>query len=260
MSIVFPFVTLYVIEYVYQEQSYIYTTFAETLIYAVSFQVFLLFWEQEEKEFIMNYTDERSSKIFLSTYRGPYIRNPVTDELNEFESEGGLVSGIKNAICGIIIGTLLVVMGAIFYGCRSLLLAITEPLHSFSTTGFSLPHVISYLIFFFIVDLLALLATDRIIRLLVRLQNPPTDEEESQWVETLTFFYLFGLELVPPAFFLFLEPFNDTSCYADSCISEIELYVYSRIIITFLVSIARFSYIFFFNYLKSRQEHRKEHA
>lgn len=73
--------------------------------------------------------------------------------------------------------TLLVIMGGVFHGCRMLLIDIYDPLSSFVINAISLPHMIAYLVFFFVADLAAIIATDRIISLMVRLQNPPTDED-----------------------------------------------------------------------------------
>jgi hypothetical protein len=104
----------------------------------------------------------------------------------------------------LIIVALLVIMGAVFYGCRMLLIAIYDPLSNLVVSRISLPHIISYLVFFVVIDLAAILATNRLIALMVRLQNPPTDEEEEDWRSTLRFFYLIGLELIPPFFFFIL--------------------------------------------------------
>jgi hypothetical protein len=52
---------------------------------------------------------------------------------------------------------------------------------------------------------------------MIYLQNPPSDEDERQWKDSLTFFYLLAIEMIPPFFLLILEPFSRTSCYANSC-------------------------------------------
>jgi hypothetical protein len=52
---------------------------------------------------------------------------------------------------------------------------------------------------------------------MIYLQNPPSDEDERQWKDSLTFFYLLTIEMIPPFFLLILEPFSRTSCYANSC-------------------------------------------
>jgi hypothetical protein len=53
-------------------------------------------------------------------------------------------------------------------------------------------------------------------------------------------------------FFFIIEPFSGTSCYANACSEEIVFYIYSRYIITFLVSIAQLIKVIFFRYLKTR--------
>jgi hypothetical protein len=82
---------------------------------------------------------------------------------------------MMNTLCALIIITLLVIMGAVFYGCRMLLLAIYDPLSNLKVSSLSLPHIISYLVFFIVIDLAAIIATDRLISLMIYLQNPPTD-------------------------------------------------------------------------------------
>lgn len=84
MTISLPFALLFITETVFGSKVYLYTTLCETLLYAISYQIFLHFWEITEKEYINNYSDSVSSKIFLSNYRGPYKRNLLTDEVNEF--------------------------------------------------------------------------------------------------------------------------------------------------------------------------------
>lgn len=68
-------------------------------------------------------------------------------------------------------------MGAVFYGCRMMLLAIHDPMAALKISSLSLPHIVAYLVFFVVIDLAAIVATNRLISLMVRLQNPPTDEE-----------------------------------------------------------------------------------
>jgi hypothetical protein len=62
-----------------------------------------------------------------------------------------------------------------------LLLAIFDPLSAYVVSFISIPHIISDIVFFFVADLAAIIATDRIISLMVRLQNPPTDESKREW-------------------------------------------------------------------------------
>lgn len=82
---------------------------------------------------------------------------------------------VKNIICLIIIGALLAAVGGIFHGCRMLLVRIYPSLAALVARFFSVPHLLSYLLFFLIVDIFRYLATDRIINLMVLLQNPASD-------------------------------------------------------------------------------------
>ena len=77
-------------------------------------------------------------------------------------------------------------------------------------------------------DLLRILAIDKVIEWLIKLKNPPTDESARKMAHDLKFLYLLGVELIPPFFFLILEPFQRTTCYSSSCVDEMIFYVYSR--------------------------------
>ena len=84
-----------------------------------------------------------------------------------------------------------VIIGAIFHGCRMFLLEIYEPLSSLTFNGIiSLPHIIAYLLFVVVEYLFRLILVKKIIKVMIYLQNPPSDEEEREWEDTLTFFYV----------------------------------------------------------------------
>jgi hypothetical protein len=138
---------------------------------------------------------------------------------------------VLNLVCMTIILALLVASGAIFYGCRMLLVSIYEKYSNLNVSYISFPHFVSYIIFFVTMDLLRFFATDHIMEFLVFLKNPPTDEDARTYAHNFRFFYLFGIELIGPFFFYILEPFNNNSCYARSCINEILDYAYCRYLI-----------------------------
>lgn len=81
----------------------------------------------------------------------------------------------------------------------------------------SLPHIIAYLLFVVVEYLFRLILVKKIIKVMIYLQNPPSDEEEREWEDTLTFYYVLTIELVPLIFMLFIENFSSLSCYANSC-------------------------------------------
>jgi hypothetical protein len=81
-----------------------------------------------------------------------------------------------NTLCALIILTLLVIMGAVFHGCRMMLIEIYDPLSHLVVSRISLPHIIAYLLFFVFSNLAGLIATDRILAFMVNyLQNPTSD-------------------------------------------------------------------------------------
>jgi hypothetical protein len=111
---------------------------------------------------------------------------------------------VKNLVCLVIIAGILTVIGAIFHGFRMMLLAIYQGMAELKVGFFSFPHILAYFFFFLIADLLTLLATDRIIRILIKFKNPPTDESVRKLDHNIRFFYLLGIELIAPFFFLVL--------------------------------------------------------
>ncbi len=145
-----------------------------------------------------------SSKVFLNSFRGPYRRNILTDEINEFQKLSGKSSFLISTLCALIMIAIISAMGGIFHGCRQILLNIYDPLSKFVVNSISLAHIISYVIYFLAAELLFLFATHHIISLMVWLQNPPSDEDERENYASLSFFYLIGLELIPLCFFLII--------------------------------------------------------
>jgi hypothetical protein len=81
----------------------------------------MFYWQSTEDEFIKNYCDTVESKTFLSKYRGPYTRNIISDEVNEFQKPEGSSFYFRNFVCFILIVAMLVVLGAIFHGFRMML-------------------------------------------------------------------------------------------------------------------------------------------
>jgi hypothetical protein len=193
VSVLIAYTSLYIIEQIFYD-AWFYTTHVEAFLLAISFKVFLFYFMEAEEEFIDNYCDAVESKVFLSKFRGPYRRNILTDEVNEFETMYGFSKLIKNLACCLIIVILDVIIGAIFHGCRMFLLEIYEPLSALTFNGIiSLPHIIAYLLFVVVEYLFRLILVKKIIKAMIYLQNPPNDEEERDWEDTLTFFYVLSI-------------------------------------------------------------------
>ena len=55
------------------------TSLFETGLFATSFAIFTLFIQQEEEKFKIEFEDNYQEKVFLKNFRGPYMRNPLTD-------------------------------------------------------------------------------------------------------------------------------------------------------------------------------------
>ena len=63
---------------------------------------------------------------------------------------------------------------------------------------------------------------------------------------------MIGIELIPPAFFLIIEPFSVTSCYSNTCRDELLFYIYSRSIIAFLRAIIGLTIVFIVNFFAEK--------
>ena len=132
-----------------KEAVYLYTSVIETILFSFSFKIFLHQWGNFENEFILQFQDSLSSKTFLPTYRGAYQRNSVTDEVNEYFRETGIIRYLMNIACSILTLFVYLVFGLIFFGCRQMILDISS-YQAISTYKFSLPHIAGYLVYFII--------------------------------------------------------------------------------------------------------------
>ena len=88
---------------------------------------------------------------------------------------------------------LLTIVGVIFFGFRRMLVSIWAGMASLKAGFISIPHLIAYIMFFIFVDLFRYLATDRIIRLLVKMHNPASDEDARDIDHNIRFGYLLGI-------------------------------------------------------------------
>lgn len=58
------------------------TQFIGMAVFIAGIQIFSEYWKELETEFIDVYSDEKDSQLFLRRYKGPYVRNPINDQLN----------------------------------------------------------------------------------------------------------------------------------------------------------------------------------
>jgi hypothetical protein len=77
---------------------------------------------------VKNYCEDVTPKMFLSKFSGPFQRNLISDETNEYARDRGWRPILKNLLCSLIIFAILTAFGGIFYGLRLLLVKIYEPL------------------------------------------------------------------------------------------------------------------------------------
>lgn len=135
---------------------------------------------------------------------------------------------LKNFVCLIVFVILIVCFGAFFYGCRNLLISISDSLYNYQAKFVSLSHVIAYCLYFLLGDVFKFQFYGYIVNFMIFIKNPPTDQIERHQRSYFTFYYLLVMECIPIFFFFILEPFRQTSCYADNCSNEYKLYIYAR--------------------------------
>jgi len=83
-AIVIPYVLLFILEQIWGANVWQYTSQIEAVIFAISYSIYESYLKSAERAYSDNFEDKVSSKVFLNKYRGPYIRNVLTDEINEF--------------------------------------------------------------------------------------------------------------------------------------------------------------------------------
>jgi hypothetical protein len=189
-----------------------------------------------EDNFVADYSERQSIPVFNTHFRGPYTRNTLTDELNEFKEERGAIVMLRNLACMFIFGMLIVCFGALFHGCRMFLLAIHEPLFFAQTDYFSLSHSVAYSIYLVVGDIFKLKLYGQVVDLMLLIKNPTSDDVERDLRSFFTFYYLLVIELIPIAFFFFIESIlARASCYSVSCDDEFNDYIYARFLINILM-------------------------
>ena len=167
-----------------------------------------------EDHFVKGFSDNRPSKVFSNNFSGPYIRNILTDECNEFEEEKGFFVFLRNSACLLIFATLAVFFGAVFHACRMFLVEIYNSFYSLQGRYFSVSHLLAYSIYLIIADIFKLQLYGKIVNGMIWIKNPSSDVNERNLRSYLTFYYLLVIELIPIIFFFILEPFSGTSCYS----------------------------------------------
>lgn len=142
---------------------------------------------------------------------------------------------MRNIACLMIFFLLILVFGALFHGCRLFLLSIYDGLYSLQGQYFSLSHLIAYSIYLIIGDIFKIKLYGKIVSFMIYIKNASSDVVERNLKSFFTFYYLLVIELIPIFFFLMLEPFLRTTCYAFSCEHEFYYYLYARFLFNFIM-------------------------
>ena len=69
----------------------------------------------------------------------------------------------------------MVLIGLLFAGFRRMLVVMYDSMAGLTIGFLSFPHLLAYFFFFLSVDLVKYFVIDRIISLLIKLKNPPSD-------------------------------------------------------------------------------------
>jgi hypothetical protein len=135
---------------------------------------------------------------------------------------------LKNIVWSIFMMAIWSVFGGVFFGCRMFQLEIFNSMALNQVLFLSLPHVIAYSVYFIFVELVQMVTYRHLVRFLIFFKDPASDDDARKLEHFFKFYYVFGIEMIPPLFFLIIEPFANTSCFSKSCINEIRFYAYSR--------------------------------
>jgi len=120
------------------------------------------------------------------------------------------------------------IFGGVFFGCRMFVVEIYNSMSQYQALFLSLPHLFGYSLYFIFIEFVRILLFDQFVRLIIFFKDPASDDDARRLAQLFKFTYIFGIEMIPPLFFLVIEPFAGTSCFSKSCIDEIRYYVYSR--------------------------------
>lgn len=57
LSIIIPYLIMFTLEFSFGDEVFISTSFAEALLFSVSYSIFMVEWQNKEGEFVKNYCD-----------------------------------------------------------------------------------------------------------------------------------------------------------------------------------------------------------
>jgi hypothetical protein len=172
-----PYLAIYILETYFRSVIFTYTNLIKFVLSSIGLKIYLTLWAAFEDNYVEKFLDDVSSKVFRNDFRGPYVRNVISDELNEYEYAGMTENVLKNFVCSVIWLAVMVIFGAVFHGTRMLLLAIFDGMAKMSVSFVSLPHLLAYSVFIGVVVLFKHVLLDKLIHLIVLFKNPPSDDD-----------------------------------------------------------------------------------
>ena len=118
---------------------------------AIFFNAFAEIYNANEKRFFTSYKETMSLTTFRYSYRGPYIRNPVTDSVNEYNTQKTFKVKFLQYMFYMIFLSFLGLNVALYYGCRMLMIAVSPYINeelALNTYFFHPLHLVGYGLFF----------------------------------------------------------------------------------------------------------------
>jgi hypothetical protein len=148
-------------------------------------------WEHKSSDYMSSFVEKRIRKSVLPGYQAPYVRNLVSDLVNDFREtkswKGILIESANYLIVVCILGLEI----AIFYGIRVLNNLLTENIYDRSFVRWQ--ELLPVFIFFFGNQIVYSHILKRFFRFLTTLENNPDLEKNDSNRDSKRLMFLIGL-------------------------------------------------------------------
>lgn len=185
-----------------------------------------------------SFVEKRIRKSVMPGYQAPYVRNLVSDLVNDFREtkswKGLLIESLNYFLVVCLLGAEI----AIFYGIRVFNNVLTQDLYDDSFVRWQ--ELLPVFIFFCGNQILYSHALKWIFSKMTQWENNPDLEKNDSNRDAKRLLFLIGLELIGPIDLLLVEPMNRTSCGNRSCFEAFDSFIESRFIVIFVMLIGRF--------------------
>ena len=226
------------------------------IISTVVYGIFLEKYRREEQNFIKNFNQERTVVEFLDSYRGPYLRDSITDNANTYDSKyWSFKDKIYTVIVFLIMFCIVAAEIGFYYGMRAVIVSLSYEIPQFDQNKvyFFYPlHLVGYSIFFTVNALLYRFAIVPLAAYLTNFQNRPTKSSFKQSQNLKLYIFAIGIEMIGPIDLVFIQYSEKTSCSSSWCAEELQAYVYCRYFILLSFTLMNFLWVGW-KFLRSRK-------